>query len=98
MQTAIVTGGAGFIGTHLCDSLLKDGYRVICVDNFLTSNKENITDLINNESFSLVEKDVIKITSADLPPADYIFHLASPASPNAKSARSYISYPIKTLL
>jgi nucleoside-diphosphate-sugar epimerase len=98
MQSVIVAGGAGFIGAHLCESLLKDGYRVICVDNFLTSDRENISNLLENPNFSLIEKDVIKISSDDLPSSDFIFHLASPASPNVKSERSYMAFPIETLL
>lgn len=98
MQTVIVAGGAGFIGAHLCESLLCDGYKIICVDNFLTSDKENISRFQENENFNLVEKDIINVSLGDLPQADFIFHLASPASPNAKSERSYIAYPIETLL
>lgn len=98
MQTVVVAGGAGFIGAHLCESLLNEGYKIICVDNFLTSDKENISKLLKNENFSFIQKDVIELSSDDLSPADFIFHLASPASPNAKSSRSYMAFPIETLL
>lgn len=98
MQTVIVAGGAGFIGSHLCEYLLNKNYKVICLDNFLTSDKENIQKLTQNEYFELIEKDIINLSSGDLPEFDYLFHLASPASPNANSSRSYIAYPIETML
>lgn len=98
MQTVLVAGGAGFIGSHLCESLLKKDFKVICLDNFLTSEKENIQKLSENENFILIEKDIIKLGGDDLPAFDYLFHLASPASPNAKSSRSYVAFPIETLL
>ena len=98
MQTVLVAGGAGFIGSHLCESLLEKAYKVICLDNFLTSEKENISKLSENENFTLIERDIIKLDIIDLPEFDFLFHLASPASPNAKSTRSYVSYPIETLL
>ncbi len=98
MQTVLVAGGGGFIGSHLCKFLLDKGYKVICLDNFLTSEKENISELSKNENFTLIEKDIIKLTVDELPKFDFLFNLASPASPNAKSSRSYVAYPIETLL
>lgn len=101
MQTVLVAGGAGFIGSHLCKSLLDDSYRVICVDNFLTSDKNNLQSLLKNPSFTLVEHDLINPIPQSIfkdQKIEYIFHLASPASPNKKSPRSYINYPIETLL
>jgi dTDP-glucose 4,6-dehydratase/UDP-glucuronate decarboxylase len=101
MQTVLVAGGAGFIGSHLCESLLKDNYKVVCVDNFITGDKNNLKELLKNPSFSFLEIDITKpfqdLKLNELSP-DYIFHLASPASPNKKSARSYINFPIETLL
>jgi nucleoside-diphosphate-sugar epimerase len=97
MQTVLVAGGAGFIGTHLCESLLSDGFRVICVDNLLTSDRNNITALIDSPNFQFIEQDIIKPLEID-EPLDFIFHLASPASPDKNSPRSYINYPIETLL
>ena len=54
----LVTGGAGFIGSHLCEKLLSDGYQVICLDNFLTGRKVNIKHLLSNKNFSFIEADV----------------------------------------
>jgi nucleoside-diphosphate-sugar epimerase len=96
MQTALVAGGAGFIGSHLCRSLLTKDFKVICVDNFITGDKNNIDDLLSDNNFTLLEKDVTK--PFDDLDVDYIFHLASPASPNKKCPKSYINYPIETLL
>lgn len=98
MQTVLVAGGAGFIGSHLCQKLLNDRYSVVCVDNFITGEKRNISELLKNDNFELIEKDIINISHSDLPKADFIFNLASPASPNAKSPRSYMAFPIETLL
>lgn len=97
MQTVLVAGGAGFIGSHLCTSLLQKDYKVICVDNLITSDKKNIEPFLSNQNFVFLEKDITK--PLDLSEKiDYIFHLASPASPNKKSPRSYINHPIETLL
>lgn len=79
-KSALVTGGAGFIGSHLCDRLLKDGFSVICLDNFYTGSRENIAHVENNSNFELVEHDVTTPFSFDV---GYMYHLASPASPIA---------------
>ena len=103
-KRVLVAGGAGFIGSHLCKKLLNDNYKVICIDNFLTSDRNNLQSLRKNPEFTLIEHDVTKpIQNSVLrlhsgQNLDYIFHLASPASPNKKSAKSYINYPIETLL
>ncbi len=101
MQTALVAGGSGFIGSYLCEKLLNDGFKVICVDNLITGEKSNIQKLISNSNFEFIEKDIIQDLS-DLKEktkdVNFIFHLASPASPNKKSFRSYISHPIETML
>lgn len=96
MQRVLVAGGAGFIGSHLCEDLLQNGYEVICIDNLITGDKKNINNLLNSPHFQFIKADVTKPLS--MQSANYIFHLASPASPNAKSNRSYIRYPIETLL
>lgn len=97
MQTAVVAGGAGFIGSHLCASLLHQNLSVICIDNLITGDKKNITDLLNNSNFRFIEADVTN--SLDLPQkVDYIFHLASPASPSKINTKSYIHKPLETLL
>lgn len=97
MQIVLVAGGAGFIGSHLCKKLLSQNYKVICVDNLLTGDKNNLNEIKDNENFTFLEKDVIKPFDIDSK-LDYIFHLASPASPNKKSPRSYINHPLETLL
>jgi nucleoside-diphosphate-sugar epimerase len=93
----VVTGGAGFIGSHLCDYLIKKNNSVICIDNFLTGSKENISHLINNEKFQFIEFDVINPIPLDIK-VDAVFHLASPASPNHHSKISYHSLPVETML
>jgi dTDP-glucose 4,6-dehydratase len=97
MQTCLVAGGAGFIGTHLCESLLKDGFRVVCVDNFITSDKKNIEIFKDNPNYVFIEHDIVESLNID-ENIDYIFHLASPASPNKNNARSYMSLPMETLM
>lgn len=74
----LITGGAGFIGSHLCKKLLHDGHHVICLDNFFTGNKDNVKDLLENKNFKLIEHDVTEKFSADV---DEIYNLACPASP-----------------
>ncbi len=84
----IVTGGAGFLGSHLCHRLLKNGYNVLCIDNFYTGNLDNIQEFTNNSRFQLMEADVVdpgtlnQIKASGIVPA-YIFNLACPASPPA---------------
>ena len=84
----LVTGGAGFLGSHLCDRLLRDGHEVICLDNFFTGRKSNITHLLGNPSFELVRHDVIDPFKFEV---DHIYNLACPASPP-----HYQYNPIKT--
>lgn len=99
MQTVLVAGGAGFIGSHLCEKLLNSGYSVVCIDNLITGDKKNIEKFSVNSSFLFIEHDITdNKTKLGVPHVDYIFHLASPASPNKKSPRSYIAYPIETML
>jgi len=75
---ALVTGGAGFLGSHLCDRLLADGYEVLCVDNYYSSTKDNISHLINNPRFEVIRHDVTFPLYVEV---DEIYHLACPASP-----------------
>lgn len=76
----LVTGGAGFIGSHLCTRLIRDGHEVLCVDNLLTGDKQNITGLLDNERFTFMEHDINKPLLLD-GKIDQIYNLASPASP-----------------
>jgi len=78
MKRILVTGGAGFIGSHLCERLLNEGHEVICVDNFFTGSKENIVHMIGNPYFELVRHDVVTPFFAEI---DEIYNLACPASP-----------------
>ena len=89
--TAVVTGGAGFLGSHLCDKLLAEGYKVICVDNLITGNINNIAHLAGNENFSFVKHDITNYIFLR-GHIDYILHFASPASPI-----DYLKLPIQTL-
>ncbi len=88
MKTVLVTGGAGFIGSHLCDRLLDDGNTVICLDNFFTGQKKNVVHLLDNPYFELVRHDVTQPYFAEV---DEIYNLACPASPV-----HYQYNPIKT--
>lgn len=74
----LVTGGAGFIGSHLCERLLKDGNEVICIDNYFTGSKDNIIHLLHNPYFELIRHDVVHPFHVDV---DEIYNLACPASP-----------------
>ena len=89
MKRVLVTGGAGFIGSHLCERLLNDGNDVICLDNYFTGSKKNIVHLLNNPYFELVRHDVTTPYYAEV---DQIFNLACPASPI-----HYQYNPIKTI-
>lgn len=97
MKKFLIAGGAGFIGSHLSEKLLNRGDSVICVDNYITGSKENISHLLDNPNFTLVEQDIIDGVPEIQEELEGIFHLASPASPNQKSERSYIAYSIETL-
>jgi len=91
MKTAVITGGAGFIGSHLCDFLLAKGYRVICVDNLITGSRKNIKHLEKNNAFSFMNHDASKHIEIS-GNVDYVLHFASPASPV-----DYQKIPIQTL-
>lgn len=90
MAKTLVTGGAGFIGSHLCERLLKDGHEVLCLDNFFTGSKDNVRHLLENrERFELIRHDVVEPILLEV---DRIFHLACPASPV-----HYQFNPVKTI-
>ncbi len=91
MPTSIVTGGAGFLGSHLCERLLNDGHRVLCIDNFITGNRQNVAHLLPSSNFRLIEHDVSLPFSIE-EPVDNVLHFASPASPI-----DYLELPIQTL-
>ena len=88
---AVVTGGAGFLGSHLCDRLLKEGHRVTAIDNLVTGDLKNIAHLFGADKFKFVKHDVTEFMYVD-GPVDYILHFASPASPI-----DYLKLPIQTL-
>jgi UDP-glucuronate decarboxylase len=85
----LITGGAGFLGSHLCERLLGDGNKIICLDNFYTGSRENISHLLSNPLFELIEHDIIHPV---YPEVDEIYNLACPASPT-----HYQFNPIKTI-
>jgi UDP-glucuronate decarboxylase len=89
MKRILVTGGAGFIGSHLCERLLNEGNEIICLDNYFTGNRRNITHLLDNHNFELVRHDVTQTYYAEV---DQIYNLACPASPI-----HYQYNPIKTI-
>lgn len=90
-HTSVVTGGAGFLGSHLSDRLLSEGHRVIAIDNLLTGSRDNVAHLAENPDFQLIEHNVTQYISVE-EPVDFVFHFASPASPV-----DYLEYPIQTL-
>ncbi|MEQ2251856.1 UDP-glucuronic acid decarboxylase 1 [Ilyodon furcidens] len=85
----VITGGAGFVGSHLTDKLMMDGHEVTVVDNFFTGRKRNVEHWIGHENFELINHDVVEPLYIEV---DQIYHLASPASPP-----NYMYNPIKTL-
>jgi dTDP-glucose 4,6-dehydratase len=87
----LLTGGAGFLGSHLAERLLKEGHKVVCMDNLITGRTENISHLVSNENFEFIKHDVSKFIIVD-EKLDYVLHFASPASPE-----DYLQHPIKTL-
>lgn len=93
----IVTGGAGFIGSHLCARLLHDGHQVLCVDNFLTSKPVNIEAYKDNPAFTFLKHDVT-VPLPENVDGEAVFHLASPASPNHHSPVSYHALPMETMM
>jgi UDP-glucuronate decarboxylase len=95
---ALVTGGAGFIGSHLSQRLLSDGWSVTCLDNFASGMRRNIAGLHEHPNFTLIECDVSAAALPDDLAADRYFHMASPASPNPHTPRSYMALPLETAM
>jgi dTDP-glucose 4,6-dehydratase len=91
MGRALITGGAGFLGSHLCDLFLARGHEVVCMDNFLTGSPNNIKHLFGRDGFTFIKQDVTQYIHID-GPLDYVLHFASPASPI-----DYLEKPIQTL-
>lgn len=91
VRTAVVTGGAGFIGSHLCERLISEGYKVFCIDNLITGCLENIENLFREENFIFIKQDVTNYIHIP-EEVGLVFHFASPASPE-----DYLKYPIQTL-
>ena len=88
---ALITGGAGFLGSHLCDLFLARGHEVVCMDNFITGSPDNIKHLFGRDGFTFIKQDVTQYIHVD-GPLDYVLHFASPASPI-----DYLEKPIQTL-
>jgi dTDP-glucose 4,6-dehydratase len=91
MGRALITGGAGFLGSHLSDLFLSRGHEVVCMDNFITGSPDNIRHLFGREGFTFIKQDVTNYIHID-GPLDYVLHFASPASPI-----DYLEKPIQTL-
>jgi len=91
LKNYLITGGAGFIGSHLTNILISQGNNVTVIDNFITGSNSNLSKLINNQNFKLYDEDICKFSKFNIK-FDHIIHLASPASPS-----DYLRYPIETL-
>jgi dTDP-glucose 4,6-dehydratase len=93
-KSILITGGAGFIGSYLCEYFVKEGYSVICIDNLITGKEENIASLLKEKNFTFLKDDVNEIDFASFNNVNLfaIFHFASPASP-----KDYFKYPLLTL-
>ncbi|MBI5150749.1 MAG: SDR family oxidoreductase [Candidatus Omnitrophica bacterium] len=90
-KTVVITGGAGFLGSHLCDRFIGEGMKVLCVDNLITGKTRNVDHLLGNPDFRFIRHDISKEFRLN-DPVDYILHFASPASPV-----DYLNFPIPTL-
>jgi dTDP-glucose 4,6-dehydratase len=92
----LITGAAGFLGSHLCDRLLAEGHEVVGMDNFITGNQENLAHLAGNERFTFIRADVSNYIFVP-GGLDAVMHFASPASPNKDSPLGYVNLPIQTM-
>ena len=90
-KKVLITGAAGFLGSHLCDRFIKEDFQVIGMDNFITGDPDNIAHLSNNPNFTFINHDITNFIKID-GDLDYIMHFASPASPI-----DYLKIPIQTL-
>ncbi len=93
----LVTGAAGFLGSHLCDRLIAEGHQVIGMDNFITGRPENLAHLEGEKDFSFIEHDVSEFINLPGSKLDAVMHFASPASPNPNSPYGYVNLPIQTM-
>ncbi|MFT7517868.1 MAG: dTDP-glucose 4,6-dehydratase [Myxococcota bacterium] len=91
MPRAVVAGGSGFLGSHLCDRLLADGFQVVALDNFITGSRDNVAHLADNPHFELIELDIVQPFTIE-GNVEYVFNMASPASPI-----DYLRIPLETL-
>lgn len=92
----LITGAAGFLGSHLCERLLLDGHQVVGMDNFITGNPENLAHLAGNKNFAFIRHDVSNFIFVP-GKIDAVLHFASPASPNPNSPFGYVNLPIQTM-
>jgi len=92
----LITGAAGFLGSHMTERLLSEGHTVIGLDNFITGNRENLAPFFTNTRFSLMEQDVSHFISV-IDRLDFVLHMASPASPSTSSPLGYPNLPIQTM-
>ena len=93
----LVTGAAGFLGSHLCDRLIAEGHEVIGMDNFVTGRPQNLAHLKDQSQFSFIEHDVSEFIDFPGDDLDAVMHFASPASPNPNSPYGYVNLPIQTM-
>ena len=99
MKTVLITGGAGFIGSHLCEKLVDQSNTVICLDNLLTGSQKNIAHLLSSKNFFFINQDACgPFKNKKFAKIDEIYHLASPADPNTSSPVSYMAHPFETML
>ena len=94
MKTALVTGGAGFLGSHLCERLLNEGYRVVAIDNLYTGSRANMRSFAKNKNFTFVKADVTDLRTGDArlkTKFDEIYNLACPASPVHYQAKPFLT-------
>lgn len=97
MKTILISGGAGFIGTNLCERLLAAGHKIICLDNLLTGSQKNIAHLQSRKNFFFFQQDVCEEFKTKKFQISEIYHLASPADPNLNSKFSYMALPFETM-